>query len=258
MRAISARLGIELAELTDWSCCGASSAHQTGHWLAHALAGRNLALAEKVGLDLAIACPACYLRLRTTQKEMKDNPKQRDELAELIGTPYEAKNNIRHLLPIIYHDVGVTKLKNSVAKPLAGLKLVCYYGCYLVRPPEVVAFDDPENPRMMDLLLDATGADVRDWSGKVDCCGGSLSMSKRHIARRLVAEITQWARNAGAEAIVTACPLCHSNLEARQSDKLPVFYFTELIGLALGIAGVRQWLRKHLISPLRLLAAHGL
>jgi len=262
VRAVCSNLGIELAELPDWSCCGASSGHSTNRWLAHALAGRNLALAERVGLDIAVACPACYLRLRTTYKEMKDDSQQRDELVKLIDMPYEARYNTRHILDIIYNDIGLENVKKRLTKPLRGLKLACYYGCYLVRPPKVVAFDDPENPNSMDMLLDALGAEVRDWSGKVDCCGGSLSLSKREIALRLVGEITEMARKAGAQAIVTACPLCHSNLEIRQTTggqyRLPIFYFTELIGLAIGIAEARSWLKKHLIPSLSLLASHGL
>ncbi|MFC1915388.1 CoB--CoM heterodisulfide reductase iron-sulfur subunit B family protein [Chloroflexota bacterium] len=262
VRAVCSNLGIELAELSDWSCCGASSGHSTNYWLAHALTGRNLALAEKTGLDTAVACPACYVRLRATHAEMKDDQKKRDELANLIGMPYEAKYNTRHLLDIIYNDIGCENLKKKLTKPLGGLKLACYYGCYLVRPPEVVGFDDTENPKSMDILLDTLGAEVKDWSGKVDCCGGSLSLSKSEIAKKLVAEITEMAQKAGAEAIVTACPLCHSNLETRQAvsgqKKLPVFYFTELIGLAMGIPEAKSWLKKHLISPMSILASHGL
>jgi heterodisulfide reductase subunit B len=193
---------------------------------------------------------------------MKEDSRQREELVKLIDMPYEARYNTRHLLDIIYNDIGLEKVKKRVTKPLRGLKLACYYGCYLVRPPKVVAFDDPENPNSMDMLLDSLGAEVRDWSGKVDCCGGSLSLSKKDIAKQLVGEISEMARQAGAQAIVTACPLCHSNLETRQDtsrqNRLPIFYFTELIGLAIGIAEARSWLKKHMISPLSLLASHGL
>jgi heterodisulfide reductase subunit B len=262
VRAVCARLEIELVEIPDWSCCGASSGHNTNRRLAHALAGRNLALAESLGLDIAVACPACYIRLRTTDHEMKDNSRKRAELADLIAMPYEARGNTRHLLDIICNDIGMENLKKRLVKPLQGLKVACYYGCYLVRPPEVVAFDDPENPQAMDLLLDALGAEVKDWSGKVDCCGGSLSLTKREIARILVNELTDMARRAGAQAIVAACPLCHANLETRQSaereNKLPVFYFTELIGLAMGITEAKSWLKKHLISPFGLLASYRL
>jgi len=262
VRAVCAHLGIELWELPDWSCCGASSGHSTNRRLAWALAGRNLALAERAGLDIAVACPACYLQLRSTRQEVKDNSQNREELVRLIDMPYEAGYDTRHLLDIICNDVGLEELEKRVVKPLKALQLVSYYGCYLVRPPEVVGFDDSENPQSMDKLLAALGAEVMDWPGKVSCCGGGLSLSRREIAGRLVAEISEMARRAGAQAMVTACPLCHSNLEIRQTDgkqnKLPVFYFTELIGLAMGIDGVKSWLKKHLISPFSLLASHDL
>ncbi len=262
VRATCSHLGIELAEIPDWNCCGASSGHSTNRRLASTLAGRNLALAEEMKMDIAVACPACYIRLRSAQNEMKQDNEQRDELARVTDLTYEAKYDIRHLLDIICNEIGLENLKNKVVKPLHGLKLAAYYGCYLVRPPELVAFDDPENPQCLDTLLDTLGAEVRDWSGKVDCCGGSLSLSKRDIAGQMVGELTEMAQRAGAEAMVTACPLCHANLEMRQrglnGNKLPVFYFTELIGLALGIKEARSWFKKHLISPSGLLNSLGL
>ncbi len=262
VRAVCDHLGIELAEIPDWNCCGASSGHSTNRRLAGTLAGRNLALAEEMKMDIAVACPACYIRLRSAQNEMEQDNEQRGELTGVTGLTYEAKYNTRHLLDIICNEIGLENLKNKAVRPLNGLKLAAYYGCYLVRPPELVAFDDPENPQCLDALLGTLGAEVRDWSGKVDCCGGSLSLSKRDIAGRMVGELTEMARRAGAEAMVAACPLCHANLEMRQrglnGNKLPVFYFTELVGLALGIKEARSWFRKHLISPSGLLNSLGL
>ncbi len=262
VRAVCSHLGIELAEIPDWSCCGASSGHSTSRQLACTLAGRNLALAEEMEMDIAVACPACYIRLRNAHHEMQNDDKLREELSSVMSLSYQAKHGVRHLLDIIVNEIGLEDLKSKVVKPLKGLKLAAYYGCYLVRPPELVAFDDPENPRCLDDLLNTLGAEARDWSGKVDCCGGSLSLSKREIAGRLVSELAEMAGRAGAEAMVTACPLCHANLEMRQTgadgNKLPVFYFTELIGLALGIAEARSWLKRHLISPSGLLTSLGL
>jgi heterodisulfide reductase subunit B2 len=260
VRAVCAKLGIELAELPDWNCCGASSGHSTNRKLALALSGRNLALAEKEKMDMVVACPACYLRFRTAYQAVKDNPLEQKAIRDLTGMPYKAEYRIRHLLDVIYNEVGLEKVKEQVTRPLHKLKVVCYYGCYLVRPPKVVAFDDTENPVIMDELLTTLGAEVKDWSSKVDCCGGSLSLSKRTIAGKLVNDISYMARKAGAEAIVTACPLCQSNLETRQGgkDKLPIIYFTELMGLAMGIPEAKSWMKKHLISPLNLLAACGL
>ncbi len=261
VKAVSFSLGIELVEIPEWNCCGASAGHSVNRRLAQALAGRNLALAEKTGLDVMLACPACYIRFRTTYQEVKDDPSRQKEIENLTGLHYQASCRIKHLLDIIYNDVGLENVKAQVIRPLQNLKVVCYYGCYLVRPPKVVGFDDPENPQIMDKILQALGVEVRDWSGKVDCCGGSLSLNKKAIAGKLVNDIIEMARKAGAEAIVTACPLCQSNLETRQNgkmDKLPIIYFTEMMGLAIGIPEARSWMKKHLISPSNLLAAHKL
>ena len=162
------------------------------------------------------------------------------------------------ILTIILTMVGLIR-EQKVKKPLRGLKVVPYYGCYLIRPPELTGFDDPENPQTMDRLLQALGAEVLDWRAKVDCCGGSLSLTTREVVTRLVNNIRNAADEVGAEAIVTACGLCHANLESRQVGEkpLPVFYFTELIGLAFGL-DARPWLKKHLISPFELLEKHGL
>ncbi|MFC1932724.1 CoB--CoM heterodisulfide reductase iron-sulfur subunit B family protein [Chloroflexota bacterium] len=260
-RAVCQRLGVELTELPDWSCCGASSGHSTNYRLAHALAGRNLAIAEKEGLDIAVACPACFLRLKNTQYEVRGNSQLRENVAEIVGLPYEARYNVRHLLDIICNEVGIEIVRTKVTKPLAGLRLVSYYGCFLVRPPKVVAFDEPENPQSIDKLLNALGAEVVDWSGKVDCCGGSLSLTKKDVAAKLVGELIDAACGVRAEALVTACPLCQSNLDSRQNSagrRLPVFYFTELAGLAMGDPGARGWFKKHLIDPSDLLTSHGL
>lgn len=260
-KAVCEKLGIELEELHDWNCCGASSGHSTSYLLNHAIVGRNLAIAEKQGLDIAAACPACYVRLKHTRHEVMEKPQLKEQVTEAIELPYEAKYDVRHILDILCNDVGIKAIKEKVTRPLTGLKLVSYYGCFLVRPPSVVAFDDPENPQCMDNLLTALGADVRDWSGKVDCCGGSLALTKRDIVVRLVGELVEMARGVGAEALVAACPLCQMNLDGRQDfahNPLPVFYFTELVGLAIGDSGAKSWFKKHLVSPGKLLKSHGL
>ncbi|MBN2239152.1 MAG: CoB--CoM heterodisulfide reductase iron-sulfur subunit B family protein [Dehalococcoidales bacterium] len=259
--AVCEALGIELEELHDWNCCGASSGHSTNMQLNHAIVGRNLALAERQGLDIAAACPACYVRLKHTRHAVMEDPELKANMIENIEMPFEGTSDVRHLLDIMVNDIGLEEVREKVVKPLTGLKLVSYYGCFLVRPPKVVAFDDPENPTSMDVLLESLGADVRDWTGKVDCCGGSLAISKRDIVIGLVGDIVQQAKDVGAEALVSACPLCDMNLDGRQSLKgetLPVFYFTELMGLAMGLPGTNKWWNKHIISPKKLLKAHGL
>ena len=253
VREVCRKLGVELVELPDWNCCGASSGHSRDYWLSHTLTGRNLAIAEGEGLDIAVACPACFLRLRNTQYEFKNKAGLREKLPSLIKLPYTARYEVRHLLDIIGNVAGAGAVGKMVVKPLTGLRVVPYYGCYLVRPPELTGFDDPENPQSMDILLKALGAEVPDWGAKVDCCGGSLSFTNRDAVIRLVAGIVAAAREVEAQAVVTACPLCQVNLETRQSGEnpLPVLYFTELVGLALG-CDAKPWLRRHLISPAKI------
>lgn len=256
LRAVCGRLGVELEEIKEWNCCGATSAHSTDHLLSVALPARSLAMAPK-GRDVAVACPACFLRLKGALRETRKDEELHKKMEEVIGLPCEAGTEVRHLLQIIRDDVGLDVLKARVVRPLAGLKLVAYYGCYLVRPPGLAGFDDAENPQAIDLIIEALGAEALDWSGKVDCCGGSLSLAKREIVVKLVGDLVRWAQEAGAEAMVTACPLCQSNLDARQKG-LPVYYFSELIGLAMGITDARAWLAKHIVDPTAVLAHHGL
>lgn len=258
-RAVCQELGIELEEIPHWNCCGASSGHCTDYWLSLALPGRNLAIAEGLGLDVAVCCAACFLRLRHTRHAVKADEELRVKLEQLIGLPYKGKYEVKHLLGIIAHEVGAKVVGDKVVRPLTGLKVVSYYGCYLVRPPQITEFDDAENPRSMDILLETLGAEVLDWSAKVDCCGGSLALTKREIVTQLVREIAEVAGAVGAEAIVTACPLCQANLDSRQaSEGLPVLYFTELMGLAMGIPQAKTWMKRHLIDPSPLLKAHNL
>ncbi len=260
-KAVSRELGIELEELEDWNCCGASSGHSTNTALNHAIVGRNLALAEKQGLDIAAACPACYVRLKHTRHAVLEDAETKARMVDAIDMPYEGKYDVRHLLDIMVNDVGLDAIREKVVKPLTDLKLVSYYGCFLIRPPKVVAFDDPENPQSMDNLLSVLGADVRDWSGKVDCCGGSLALTKREIVIGLVEDLIKMARDVGAEALVAACPLCNMNVDGRQklsSNPLPVFYFTELMGLAMDLPGSNKWWKKHIVSPVKLLKSHNL
>ncbi len=262
MRAAAKMLGVELVELPDWSCCGASSGHCTNHQLSLALPARNLALAEKEGLDLAVACAACFLRFKQTNHELRADDTLREEIEKIIGMHYRGSVEVRHLLEIFCREVGLEEIQRRVQKPLNGLKLAAYYGCYLVRPPEITQFDDPENPRLMDDLLNALGGEAVDWSHKVECCGGNLLLSRADIVSKLVGDICQAASGAGASAIVTACPLCQANLDTRQPgpQKMPILHFSELLGLALGVKGqtVKSWWKRHINSPGSILKSSNL
>lgn len=258
--AVCRALGIELEEIHEWTCCGASSGHFLNENLSLALPARNLAVAEKMGLDTVCVCAACYLRLKQARREVRHDPELRRKLGGWLEMPFEGKYDVRHLLDVVVNDLGLDAVKAKVTKPLKGVKLVCYYGCYLMRPPEIVAFDNPENPTTMDRLVGALGAEARDWSAKVDCCGGSLMLTRSDAVHDFVGNIADRAREVDAEAIVTACPMCTMNLEAMQTgkDKLPVIYFTELLGVAMGLSDTKKWFKKHLKSPAKVLAAHGL
>jgi heterodisulfide reductase subunit B len=255
LRAVCEDLGIELKELSDWNCCGASAGHATSAKISLALPSRNLAIAEQEAAQLAVSCPACFLRLKKADYEFKHSPQARREILEVIKRPYGGKVKIRHILEILHRDVGLLEIAKKVKKRLTGLKVASYYGCLLVRPPEVTCFDDPENPTMMDEMVEALGCEAVDWSGKVDCCGAGLALTRTDIVSHLVEEVTGAARTAGVHAIVCACPLCQVNLDTRQrgADPIPVFYFSELLGLAFSLPGSRKWFRKHLVRPERLL-----
>lgn len=259
-RAVFRHLGIRLQEIDDWNCCGASAAHATDEYLALALPLRNLILAEKTGYDVLVPCAACYNVFRLADHEVRKGDARakrvNHELEGLLGFPYRASLKIKHALEPFGEKEVLDNLAEHVTVPLEGLRVAPYYGCLLSRPPAVVAFDNPEQPCLMDRLMERLGARVVRWSYKTDCCGASLTVAQPEHVNRLVGMLVREARRAGAEAIVTACPLCQSNLESRQGeaeDKMPVFFFTELVGVALGIRESKQWFSKHLHDPQPLL-----
>jgi heterodisulfide reductase subunit B len=260
MRAVSAALGIELKELSDWSCCGATSAHSTNFKLSVALPARDLMIAEKDALDVMVPCAACFNRFKTAQHHLKEDQALKSEVERIVGDRYQGTVAVRNPIDIIASEIGLDALQAKVKQPLSGLQPVSYYGCLLLRPPEVCAFDDYENPVLLDKILGALGADVKPWSYKTDCCGGSLTISRTDIVVNMVDKLMTMAREAGANCIAVACPVCMANLDMRasQSLKLPVFYFTELLAVALGLKGPATWLKLHKIDGAPLLKELGL
>jgi heterodisulfide reductase subunit B len=251
VRAVSRALGIELKEVDDWSCCGATSAHSTNFKLSVALPARNLIAAEKDALDVMVPCAACFNRFKTAEHQLKADKALRNEIEGIVGGKYHGGIAIRNPIDIIYKEIGLDALSGKVKKSLKGLKPVSYYGCLLLRPPEVCEFDNYENPVILDKILNTLGADARLWSYKTDCCGGSLTISKTDIVMKMVNKLMTMAREAGANCVVTACPVCMANLDMRASEnlRLPVFYFTELIALALGLQGPDTWFKLHNVDP---------
>ena len=250
VKSVFQALDVGLQELEDWNCCGASSAHIVSHELSLALPARNLAIAQKTGADVVMPCAACFNRHKSAEFILRSDGEQRAYLEKTVGFTYTGSVRVRALLDVIVNQIGLEPIKTRVRRPLAGLKAVSYYGCLLVRPPEVTQFENPDNPVLMDRLLEALGCEARPWSYATECCGGGLSLTKSKVAAKLVARLAERAAEAGAQVIVTSCPLCQVNLEMRQGGvKMPVFYFTELIGLAFGLDDAPVWLSKHLINP---------
>jgi len=254
LRGVAAALDVELVEVEDWSCCGATSAHATDHLLSVALPARNLALAEAQGHDTVLApCAACFNRLASARHEIGADSELAGRMPELLGRPFGNGVAVRNVVDLLKENAAAIRAKT--AKPLAGLKLACYYGCLLVRPAEVCNFDDPESPTSMEEIVKATGATPVAWNMRLECCGGAFSISRTASVVRLGRAILADARAAGADAIVVACPMCHSNLDFRQQAmarrgeaEMPIVFISELVGLALGIAGDRLGLQRHFVS----------
>lgn len=259
-RGVSKLLDVNLHELEDWTCCGSTSAHCTDEALAVALPVRNLSIAEKYDRDMIVPCVACYSRFKAAEQEVKEHP-------EYVRSPYEGKVAVRYALDY-FCDVPISAdLKSKVIKPLSGLKVACYYGCLAVRPPELTGVKQYENPCHMDSLMEMLGAEAVPWSYKTDCCGASLVMTRTDVVIDLSQKILAMALEAGADCIVTGCTMCHANLDTRQDgltdgsgkkSAIPVLYFTELMGLALGHRDVKKWLGRHVTDPTKLLSDKGL
>ncbi len=260
-RAVFTALGVRLVELKKWVCCGASSAHSTSGELALNLPAINLALAQEAGYgDLLAPCAACYNRSKSADYALRNDPAQRQAIEAAVGFEFSGVVHVKNPLEVVVNDIGLERVTMGVRRPLTGLKVVSYYGCLLVRPPQIIQFDEPEHPVVMNRILQALGADVKEWSYAVDCCGGSGALPRTDVGRKLVSRLVAAAREAGAEALVTACPLCQMNLEMRQTatPAMPIFYFTELMGVALGLPDTKSWWSKHLVAPAPVLKAAGL
>jgi heterodisulfide reductase subunit B len=261
IRAVCDALGIELSELADWNCCGASSAHFFDDELAVELPARNMAIAERAAEELLVPCSACFQRLKHADKEL------RKDAARWIEEPYQGKATIWHVNDFFDRPELLEKMAGKVRKPLLGLAGVAYYGCVSQRPPKITDAESPENPTSMDRLLAMIGMEVRPWSYKTDCCGASLTLTRTDVIHKLSGDLFEAAQEAGAECVVTDCPMCQSNLDTRQAEieakrnkkyDLPVFYVTELIALAFGEPRTSGWWKKHFVDPIPLLAAKGL
>ncbi len=261
-RAVCEKLGIEIEQIKGWICCGTSPAHSSSRLLSLALPFENLCLVDEMGMtDVVAPCASCFARLKTAAFEASEDPELAGQISEALDKPLPESINILSPLEIFHGKDG---LEDVVAKDMPGLKVVCYYGCLLTRPAKVMQFDECEYPMTMDELLRSMGITTLDWSYKTDCCGGSLAMTRTDVVLKLTHEILEEAKAVGANAIAVACPLCHVNLDTRQEEieqeygvkyGLPIFYFTQLMALALGVPSDKLGLKKHFVGTDELLSA---
>lgn len=259
-------LDMDLIELDDWNCCGSTPYGSTNKLEAICVAIRNLALAEKTGLDLVTPCSNCYVTLYEADARLKESPTLREQVNEALAAGnlrYQGGVRVRDLVEVLYNDIGPEAIAARVTRSLSGLRVASYYGCQLVRP--AVGFDDPESPHSLDDLVASLGAEAVSWPLKVRCCGSSLIMSEQDLALGLVNKLLQSAQENGAQCMVTPCPLCHINLDVYQSKvnskfktnyNLPVLFPTQLIGVALGIKPDALSLNRNIVSPMKILAPY--
>jgi len=253
------KLGVKLKELDDWNCCGATTYFHVDELLAYTLGARNLAMAEKEGLDLVAPCSACYKNMFFTQAHLNHDPDLKDHINAALGEDdleFVGSNAVHHLMDIYSSEIGSEKIKNTVKQPLEGLRVAPYYGCQIVRPRN--DHENIENPMFFEEILSAIGATPIDYQLKMKCCGGSLLITSRPAAFSMVYNLLENAVDNDVDVIATACPMCQINLECYQPQinreynthfSVPVVYFTQLIGLALGIAPKRLGMGKEFISP---------
>ncbi len=267
-KAVFDQLGFPLHEPKGWGCCGTTPAHSTDPYLATLLPMKNIALMKEEGYDhITTPCPSCFLRMKVALKETQEREALKQKVAQELPALSYNGTKVEHLLSTVTHQIGYPKVASKVVRPLKGLKVVCYYGCIITRPPKITEEKDYEYPTRMDRLMKVLGITSLDWSYKTRCCGVSLGITQLPIALELSRKILKNAKAVGADAIAVACPLCHVNLDARQkqieeefkeSFNLPIIYFTQLMGLALGLEPKTLHLDTLFVDPKPLLREKGL
>ncbi len=258
-KAVCEALELDFIEPHGWVCCGSSAAHRADPEAALRLPMENLALIEQSGFkEVTMPCAACFNRHKAALHEIRHIEGHKAKEDDALGYNYQDSVHVSTLIEAIVAHIGPTRVAEKVINSLDGLRVVCYYGCLLTRPPEVTEAEHPENPTNMDELIAALGADVCDWSYKTTCCGAAHSLTRPDIVLQLSGNIITHARQTGADIIAVACPLCHMNLDARQiqmeiDEPMPILYFTQLMALAFGLPQKATALHKNLVDPRPLL-----
>ena len=265
-RAIAEVLGMELKELEDWNCCGSTPYGSLDETESIVIAARNLALAEKTGLDLVTPCSSCFVTLNKARIHMMEKPQLKEKVNAALAAAnleYKGTVKVRLLIEALMSDITTKQISGKVKKPLKGLKVAPYTGCQEVRPR--FGFDHPENPVALDDIVTAVGADVVPYPSKCKCCGGSAVIAEEGLTLELMYRLLDDAAKNGGECIVTPCPLCQMNLDAYQGKvnakyntkfNLPVLFVTQLIGVAVGLKADQLGLKKNIVSPNKVLAKY--
>ncbi|MDE3090896.1 MAG: CoB--CoM heterodisulfide reductase iron-sulfur subunit B family protein [Chloroflexota bacterium] len=253
------RLGVQVEEVPDWICCGTTAAPSTSRLLGLAVPLWNVARAAHAGQDTLIApCSACLYHSKNALHKLRQDPSLIPQVEDILGLPLNASPRLIHPIELLSRPEFEKTIREQVVIPLSDLKAVCYYGCLLTRPPKVMQFDVAEYPQSMDRILQWSGIETLDWTAKTECCGGYFSLIDPQVVIDLSRHIFAAAQSVGANAIIVACPLCQANLDTREKEieercgekfDLPILYFSQVMGLALGIPEEGLGLWKHVVEP---------
>ncbi|MDU2065210.1 MAG: CoB--CoM heterodisulfide reductase iron-sulfur subunit B family protein [Sporomusaceae bacterium] len=256
--AVAKKLGIELVELPGWTCCGASHVQDIDELTALSVNARNIALAEGLKLDIMTVCNTCTLMLRKAKHELDHGMKEKvNPILAKAGMKYEGTSEITHLLWALVRDYGLDKLKGKVVRPLQGMKVAGYYGCHLLRPPEIMNFEDHAVPHSLEDLIRALGAEPVEFDAKLKCCGFHAVYPARDSVLKMTGETNLSAIKAGADCLVTPCPLCQMQLDMFHPEgqaavgaakEIPILHMSQLIGLALGLSQDELGMKRHIVS----------
>ena len=265
IRSLFRKLNIQMEDLPNWICCGTLAAPSMGRLLGLATPLWNVAQARQSGYDQLITpCSACLYHFKNAAKQVAENGTLQADVEAILDLSLADPSLTIHPIELLSDDSFEARIKKMVQRDLSDLKVVSYYGCHISRPAEVMQFDDPENPQSMERLLSWVGVQSRDWPGKVDCCGAHLSMIMPDVVVDMCTRLFESALAAGADAIVVACPMCHANLDTRQEEiavklgrpfTMPVLYFSQVLGYALGLEAKDLGFKKHIVDPVPLMLA---
>ena len=269
VRSLLDCLAVETEDVPDWMCCGTIATPSTSHLLGLATPLWNLVQARQAGYDQVITpCSACLYHFKHASYRIAEAPELRSEVESVLEQPLDSLPPAIHPLQLLSADTFKDRIRAQLSPEhdLSALRVVCYYGCHISRPAKMMRFDDPENPQSMDRLLSWANVQVLDWPGKTDCCGANFSLVKPEVVVDLSLRLFEAALDVGADAIVAACPMCQANLDTRQDEiaaklgqplRMPVLYFSQVLGFAFGLGAGPLGLKRHIVDPMPLLLSRA-